>query len=475
VIVGSNGLVAWGFTNTTADWTDLVIVETAGEGGDRYRTPDGMRPVVHTTERIKVRGGAEEALDVRETIWGPIVGLDERGRPRAVRWVPHDAEGLNSRFSGIETARSVEEAFSAGRRAGIPAQNLVVASHDGRIGWTIAGRIPRRVGFTGRVPVSWADGSRRWDGWLAPSEYPLLVDPPSGLIVTANNRLVDGEALAVVGDGGYDQGARARQIRNALATRDRATIEDMLAVQLDDRALFLARWRDLALEALTPRTLAASEARREFRDLLETTWTGRASVDSVAYRLVRTFRTRTAELAFAPLIAPVRERDAAFPPTLARAYEGPLWRLLREKPAHLLDPRFASWQALLVEAIDQTIASLTEGPRALRDRTWGEVNTTRIAHPLSRALPWLGRWLDMPVHSLPGDAHMPRVQGPDFGASQRLAVSPGREHEGYFHMPGGQSGHPLSAHYRDGHGAWARGEPTPLLPGPAVHRLALKP
>jgi len=70
---------------------------------------------------------------------------------------------------------------------------------------------------------------------------------------------------------------------------------------------------------------------------------------------------------------------------------------------------------------------------------------------------------------------MPRVQGADFGASERFAVSPGREHEGYFHMPGGQSGHPLSPHYRDGHSAWARGERTPFLPGPAQHRLTLRP
>ena len=474
IIVGSNGLVAWGFTNTTADWTDLVVIEVTADGAG-YRAPGGSLPFAHTSERINVRGEAGEVLDVRETVWGPVIGADAQGRPRAVRWVPHDVEGLNVRFAAMETARCVEEAFAVGHRAGIPAQNLVVASRDGHIGWTIAGRIPRRVRVPGRVPLSWAEGTRGWDGWLDPAHYPRLIDPPSGLIVTANNRLVDGEALAAIGDGGYDQGARARQIRNALATLDRATIDDMLRVQLDDRALFLSRWRDLALEALTPRTLAARQERREFRDLVEGTWSGRASIDSVAYRLVRAFRLKTAELAFAPLIAPARLRDATFPPTLARAYEGPLWQLLKEQPAHLLDPRYASWHALLVDAIDQTIAAATEGQRPLRERTWGEVNTTRIGHPLGRALPWLTGWLGMSAEPLPGDAHMPRVQGADFGASERLAVSPGREPEGYFHMPGGQSGHPLSPHYRDGHAAWARGERTPFLPGPAMHRLTLTP
>ena len=79
----------------------------------------------------------------------------------------------------------------------------------------------------------------------------------------------------------------------------------------------------------------------------------------------------------------------------------------------------------------------------------------------------------MPAEALPGDWSMPRVQSAAFGASERFAVSPGLEHEGYLHMPGGQSGHPLSPFYRAGHDAWVRGEPTPFLPGPAEHVLTL--
>jgi penicillin amidase len=70
---------------------------------------------------------------------------------------------------------------------------------------------------------------------------------------------------------------------------------------------------------------------------------------------------------------------------------------------------------------------------------------------------------------------MPRFQAPSSGASERLVVSPGREAEGIFHMPVGQSGHPLSPYYQDGHEAWVNGEATPFLPGPAVHVLTLTP
>jgi penicillin amidase len=99
-----------------------------------------------------------------------------------------------------------------------------------------------------------------------------------------------------------------------------------------------------------------------------------------------------------------------------------------------------------------------------------------MQHPFSRMLPApLARWLDMPAEALPGDGDMPRVQGRIHGPSERLVVSPGHEAEGIFEMPGGQSGHPMSPYYRAGHAAWVKGEPTPLLPGPAQHVLTLQP
>jgi penicillin amidase len=146
-----------------------------------------------------------------------------------------------------------------------------------------------------------------------------------------------------------------------------------------------------------------------------------------------------------------------------------------ERPLHLLDPRFASWDELLRASLDEVLAALTEEGAALDESTWGEHNTVLIRHPLSPAVPALRRWLDMPPRPLPGDGNMPRVQYPFAGASERFAVSPGREGDGYFHMPGGQSGHPLSPHYRDGNEAWALGEPTPFLPGPVEHVLTLRP
>ena len=312
VIVGSNGHVAWGFTNSEGDWADLVEIEPDPQDGDAYRTPEGPRRFERVTERIKVKGAPEETLEVVGTIWGPVVDKDHRGRARALRWVAHDPEGVNSRLTGLETAQTLAEAQEVANRAGIPAQNFVAVDRDGHIGWTIMGRMPRRVGFDGRAPSSWADGQRRWDGWREPADYPRLVDPPGGRIWTANARVVGGAMYEKLQEGVYDLGARAGQIRDDLLALDKASERDLLNVQLDDRALFLARWRDLLLKVLDPEAVMADPRRGEMRKLAED-WGGRASVDSAGYRIVRAFRLAVAEAVLGALVARLQSRGRALP------------------------------------------------------------------------------------------------------------------------------------------------------------------
>ena len=155
-------------------------------------------------------------------------------------------------------------------------------------------------------------------------------------------------------------------------------------------------------------------------------------------------------------------------------FEGVAWPLVTQRPMHLLPRRFGSWDALFEDAARDVLDDL--GPAALSERTWGQRNTARICHPLAMALPAFARGLlCMRADQLPGDSNMPRVAAPDFGASERMVVSPGNEADGILHMPGGQSGHPLSPYWGAGHDDWVRGRPTPFLPGAAEHTLRLVP
>ena len=475
VVAGSNGHIAWGFTNSYGDWSDAVLL-VPGDGDDTYRTPEGEQRIENYAEEIAVRDGASETLLVRETRWGPIDDdVDYPAGDIAVSWVAHAAAGVNIVQLELETAASVEEALGVANRVAIPPQNFVVGDSAGNIAWTIAGRIPARGPAPALLPADWSTGAG-WSGWVAADGYPRIVNPPSGRIWTANTRVVNGSALEKIGDGGYDLGARGGQIRDGLMARERFSPTDMLAIHLDDRALFLARWRDLLLDVLDDDNTREIPGRAEYRQLVQD-WVPRASADSVGYRLVKAFRTVVRERAFLMLAAPIREAHGDdVPMRISNQFEGPLWQLVSEQPAHLLSAEYEDWPAFLLAAVDYVISDYDERyENGIAARTWGELNTASIRHPLSRALPWLSDWLDMPAEPLSGDGNMPRVQGPDFGASERFAVSPGAEATGYLHMPAGQSGHPLSDYYRQGHDDWVQGRASPFLPGASRHVLELRP
>jgi penicillin amidase len=470
VVVGSNTHVAWGFTNSQGDWSDIILLEMDPSNSNRYRTPDGWRTFDRYDEIIEVAGEEPRQHSIRWTIWGPVMDPDHKGRLRVFRWVAHDVDRLSTSITALESARSIEDAFNAVNGLGTPGQNFVAADETGRIGWTIYGPIARRVGFDGRRPVSWADGTRGWSGWLSRDEYPRVLDPENGRIWTANARVVDGDMLAAIGDGNYEVGSRARIIRQRLASQERFTTEDLLDIQLDTSAEFLDRWRTLLLQALKTVT---DQPRIRLREIVERDWDGRASPGSAGYRLTRMFREEVSEAVIAFLLVECTEADATFDYRNVRRREGPIWKLVSERPMHLLDPQYASWDELLLRAAnDVVIRAEREGGL---EEPWSRWNVTSYRHPLSTGLPFISRWLDMPLQSMPGDLYTPNMHWNASASSQRMIVSPGRESEGIMHMPTGQSGHPLSPFYSNSHPAWVNGEPTPFLPGAAAYTLMLTP
>jgi penicillin G amidase len=474
IVVGSNGHVAWGFTNSYGDYQELITVVTDPEDGQRYRTAEGSEAFGHAKERIVVRGGSTEELDITTTRWGPVIGRDAKGRPLALAWVAHDSAAVNFGLIELDHATSVGEALDIAVNAGIPAQNFVVGDHDGHIAWTVAGLIPKRRGNVLDVRLS-TDPAAGFDGWLAAAEHPRIVDPAEGVVATANSRVVGGEALRLIGDGGYDRGARARQILDDLAQKPAGLKPaDMLAVQLDDRAQFLARWKDLLAVVLDDSALDGQPRRAELAKVLRS-WTGAARTDDAAYRLVRAWRAEVEQRVYAAMIAPARGASPGFAFRAPPSFEGPLWALVSLRPIHLVPPGATDWRAFLLASVDAVLNDLAVECPKLADCTWGKGSPVHIRHPLSAAVPALADLADMPYEYLPGDADMPRVQGRHFGASERFAVSPGLEKEAYFMMPGGQSGHPMSPYYRAGHENWAKGLAAPFLPGPAEHKLILVP
>ena len=467
IVVGSNGHVAWAFTNSyiaTANWSPTPRCE-ASSGAVPCRSAVST---VH--ERILVAGAEPVDVPIQQWTSGtpvPSTESDARGGLMTDYWAAHTRGAVNLALDDMARAGTLDEAITASAKARIPTQNMLVVDASGKAAWTLLGGVPDRASA---CQVDAHDG--RCIGWILKDKPATNGQIESSRLWTANNRVVDGATLAEVGDGGYALGARARQIRDDLDAKQTFTERDLLAIQLDDRALFLQRWwrllQDTATRVHSPAlaALASSAA----------TWNGRAEPASVSYRVVRAWRlavhARLLDGLTAPAQAALGERFVM--PDLPQ-FEGIAWPLVTQRPANLLPRRFASWDALFDDAARQVRDDLSaKGP--LSQRTWGEQNTARICHPLSMALPaFARRWLCMASDPLPGDSNMPRVAAPDFGASERMVVSPGHEVDGFIHMPGGQSGHPLSPYWGAGHDDWVHGRATPFLPEKAEHTLQLVP
>ncbi len=465
VAAGSNGQVAWGFTNSYGDFADARWGKCTGAG------------YAERKEIIRVKGGDDVEITYRSAGEGVVLDGEDyaddvkSGECLQAAWLATRPEATNFGLLSLERARNVDEVLTLAPGVGIPGQNMVVGDAGGRIAWTILGRVPRE------------SGPDRLFGALQfrdANDHPRIADPPVGRLWTANQRVVSGALEAVLGDdetdvgaGGYDIGARARQVRDDLLRLDHpATEADMSAIQLDARALFMARWRNLLLGLIDEEAMRDSPRRREFRTLVSE-WQAEAAPDAVGYRLVRGFRANTLKALWRSLSTGLLGEK--FEGRRPGQFEAAGFRVVSDRPPSVIPPGGGDWRAFLLGRLDATIAEALETCESLEKCRYGDLDPVRVRHPLSGALPLLPSLLDMPTRQLAGDNHMPRVQVAEFGSSERFAVSPGRERDGYLTLPGGPSGHPLSPFYRSGFEDWATGKPTPFLPGPALHRLELTP
>lgn len=474
VIVGTNGHVAWGVTNIEGDFVDLVRLDLNRSNAKEYKTPDGWRRFETRHEVIKVKDAADITIDCLDTIWGPVAEQHLLGQPVAVRWIGLDPDAVDIGLFHMDQVQQVGEAIDVLNRAKGPANNVLIADADGHIAWTYTGRIPIRRGFDGSVSVSWADGSNGWDGYVPAKDLPRVIDPPSGFIVSANQRMIEQYPYTVGHSfvGGY----RAYRIAERLRDIREAKEADFLQIQLDTKSEFYEFYRRIAREVLTDDAIRDNPSLAILRRAVEA-WNGRADIESVGYGILIQFRSVLAKSVFAPFLAQCLEREKQF--RYSGNIETPLRMLLTARVPKLLPQGqdLNDWHAFLRDALLRSWREVQDEYSRVppEELTWGKMNHAHIQHPLSGAIPGLSLLLDMPESEAPGCDNCVRVMSGKVSASERLVVSPGHPENGILHMPGGQSGHPLSPHYRDQYRAWSEGTALPFAGSGSHHTLMLVP
>lgn len=467
LVVGSNGHIAWGFTNSYGDFSDLVAVKPVDVYS--YQTQEGPKPLVRYNETVLSASGKSQTLVVNDTQWGPIMGELPDGRPYAQLWEAHRKGGVNLKLMQMVHCPDVACATALAPSLGIPTQNLVVVDTRGNLGWTLAGPIPQRQGYEGMAPVDMSQPGLAWQDRLPPSAYPVRINPPGGRIWSANQRMLGGAELSRIGDGGYALGERAGRIRDALRSQNLWDEKGFFALQYDNKVPIYDFWAKLLSNELAqmPPSPDFVKARR-----LVEAWDGTASAGSQAFGLIRDYRQSMLAILFAPFLELQQSLPGFNTRSIDNQWEYPLRQMITEKPQAMLPANYDSWEALLTEQTARQVAKTAEAGWP----TWGSRHQSAIRHPLSSALPgWLGRYLDAPVVPQSGDGFAVHVTGPAFGASERLVVTPGQEDRGILVVPGGQSGHPLSPYYLKCHQAWQDGQPQPLMPQESRWQLTLTP
>ena len=454
IVLGHNGHIAWTFTTTGADVQDVFIETPAGDG--RYQTADGPRPFTVREERIKVRGGPDQVLTVRETRHGPVISdLREPGGPILAVAMANLAPG-NTAAAGLLALNQAHDVEAAGKAAAListPMQNLLVADRD-RIALYVTGRVPIRRAGDGAAPVP-GDGSHDWTGWASGVDLPHIVAPASGRLVNSNDRIAPTDFPVFLGRDWFGDW-RSRRVRELLDRSDQHTPGDFAHMQMDVRSSFARQVLPALLAVPAPEDDMARRAQALLSD-----WDARMTMDAPQPLIFNAWIRRFHGLVLQQ--AGIAANDGG--PTA-------------EFVAYVLSPAGAHWcggdctatlNAALEAAVRDLASQFGTDPAQWR---WGEAHKAVFAHPVLRGLPIIGQLTTLSIASPGDDTTIDRgglaydqfqsVHGPEYRAVYDLADLD----RSLFVMAPGQSGNPLSRHARDFLTRWRDGTMITLGPTP---------
>jgi penicillin amidase len=465
VYMGQNNDVCWTFTNVMADTQDLFVERIEGE---RYRFEGEWRPLEIAREEIPVKGREEPvALEVRRTHHGPIVnealGADE-GEPLALAWQTlSEPTAFAGMFELLEVTSGPELVAKLGSHTS-PASNLVWADRHGSIGYKLIGRLPVRRGGCPDLPKPGWTGEFEWEGTVPYEELPEVVDPESGYLVTANNRIVGDDYPHHITSEWLD-GFRAKRIEQLIAATEKHDLESFEAMQSDNLSLpgIEAARR---LSRLHPRGQRERSAIERLR-----CWDGRLDPDTVAGTIYQAFLLRLAREAARCAIGDrdlcerwLDRADNGFTPHITSPWRwhSHLMALWEEGDEELIG---RPWEGLALEALAGALDDLGDrfgpDPDAWR---WGRVHEMEFPHPLGDANPLFDRLLNRRLRAGGAQETVSQVAyDPNdpysavWAPSWRMVADPAAPDRSRWQAFTGQSGHPGSPHYDDLQVDWLEG------------------
>jgi penicillin amidase len=439
VIVGHNERIAWGLTNLHFDVQDLYV-ENFDPATGRYLYRGQWEQAREEREIIPVKGASAVEMSVWVTRHGPLY-INDAKEHLALRWAAAEPGTFQFPFPELNRAGNWQEFTRAVARFPGPAQNLVYADVDGNIGYHASGRLPIRKGYAGDVPVDGSSGENEWQGFIPFDELPSFYNPPSGVIVTANQNPFPADYAYAV-NGNFASHYRSRQIRNLLTARNRWRAQDMLTVQKDVYSGFLHYLAQAIVQATHGRHKQLPGELAQAADALQLlrAWNGQMDKDAAAPLIATLAYER-----FKVLVA----QSAS--PTVGARYKyqmapAGIETLLRTRPAGW----FADWDETLLQAAAQGL----EDGRRMQGRdpghwVYGKYQPLSLANPVGRHLPLVAGLFDIGPVAMSGSTTTVKQYNGEIGPSMRLDADLADWDRSLLEGTTGQSGQVLSRHYKD--------------------------
>lgn len=454
IIIGHNDRIAWGMTNLGADVQDLYEETFDKRNPQNYLTPGGWRQAEVRQEVVKVRKGINDpsietvTFDVTTTSHGPII-FERDSKRYALRWIALDEQASEfSAFYAINRSRNWKEFCAALKGFPGPSQNFVYADVEGHIGYYGAGRIPIRRTGDGSLPYEGAKDGGDWTGFVPFASLPHLFDPPSGVIATANNRIV---GLDYPNHLTHDWAPpyRVRRILDLLETGPKLTAEDFRRIQSDTYSISGFAF---SREIIKAGRLGAKEANNPGLSLtieaLEK-WDGQVRADSTVPALLSEIRAALRRRVLTPVLGQARTEQASR--DIGSTF---IDYLLTKQPKEWLPKEYADYAELLIACEKDAREALARrfGPDP-SEWKWGRIAIARFMHPLA-AFSLTGSKFAIPAFPFNGSNGTFPTVNVGASVSMRLIADPGDWDKTRQGIALGQCGDPQSPYWIDQLNDW---------------------
>jgi penicillin G amidase len=459
IVVGHNDGIAWGFTNNMADVQDVYVETFNPAAPDEYRVRGEWTKAQVFDEVIHVKGAADEHLRVVATRHGPIVRR-EGGNAYALRWTATEPGGLSNSYLWLGKAKNWEEFRNTMKHVWGPAQNAVYADVQGNIGYIMGAKVPLRKRGHNEVPVPGDVDDYEWTGYVPFDQLPQALNPDSGLIATANGRVVGPNYKAYLTDR-WEEPYRTARIYDLLHDKHGLRPADMLKVQTDTYSYphaFVADQLSAAVKTTAPKDERAKKLIEGLKD-----WNGIADAQSPEVP----FLDATRRAALVLILEPYLGNETTLYEWRGMSF---LQKVLTERPGKWLPSAYKTYDELLMAAADRGVARLeeqTKSPR-IEDWAWKNFDALDMLHPLGRS-PGNSLWsrqrllwdfLSITGKPQSGTEYSVRAARRTTGPAMRFVANLGNWDESIMLIPAGESGQLGSRHYADQFGSWYEGKPV---------------